>query len=181
MPVVDGDDVTINSPYYGYHHGPQGNILAGTGLFDFTGEISGGFNAHGNPEVNARSCATCHMGEAYGEQAGGHTFAMSYFYHGGDVANVAGCIDCHSTIEDFDYRGLQTEVEDLLDEVAVELRRIGIIQADGYRFVPGTYPANVVAGAVNWQTILEDRSLGIHNPDYVVAVLEATLEEMRTY
>lgn len=180
-PVVGGDPVTITSPYYGFHHSPQGQILAGTGLFDFTGGISEGFMAHGNPSVNSRSCATCHMGEAFGEQAGGHTFSMTYFYHGHDQPNVAGCLDCHSTIEDFDYNGLQTEVHDLLEETLVELRRIGIIQATGHRFVPGTYPANVVAGAVNWQTIEEDRSVGVHNPGYVVAILEATLAEMKTY
>jgi thiosulfate dehydrogenase len=43
-------------------------------------------------------------------------------------------------------------------------------------FNTGTYPANIVAAMLNWQAIAEDRSLGLHNPAYVKAVLTNTLE-----
>ena len=42
--------------------------------------------------------------------------------------------------------------------------------------VPGTYSANLAAAFANWQLFAEDRSLGLHNPAYVRAVLTNTLE-----
>ena len=188
MPVVGGANVTITSSRYGYHHGPQAQIVGGVGAFDLSGELpgseglmlaSGGAMAHGNPSINQGTCGTCHMGEAFGEQAGGHTWKMSYDYHGRSVNNVAGCTDCHSSIEDFDYNGVQTEIEDLLEELSTELQRVGVQRADHYANT-GSWPANVAAAFVNWQMFEEDRSLGGHNPAYAMAILQASIDYLQT-
>jgi hypothetical protein len=180
FPVPGGDQVTITSSRYGYHHGPQAQIVGGFGAFEVNGNVVGGPMAHGNPNGNEGTCGTCHMGEAYGEQAGGHTWKMTYEYHGSDRENIAGCADCHSTLTTFDHVNLQTTVQGLLDELEVELKRIGVMRADHYAKT-GTWPADVAGAFVNWQMITEDRSVGVHNPPYVVGILNGSVAKMKTY
>ena len=190
MPVVGGSAVTVTSSRYGYHHGPQAQIVGGVGAFDLSGELpvppaelaASGPMAHGNPVVNADVCGTCHMGQAFGEQAGGHTWNMTYFYHGHDVDNIAGCATaCHTTIEDFDYHDVQTDIAALMEELRVELVRVGI-KRDGENWYAnaGTWPANVAAAFINYQMFGEDRSLGIHNPAYAMGILQASVDYMKT-
>jgi hypothetical protein len=187
VPVVGGDDVTITSSRYGVHHGPQGQVIAGVGAFEFAGSatIAGGPNAHGDPAENEKLCATCHMGEAFGEQAGGHTWKMTYEYHGHEVDNVAGCNTCHSGFEDFHGFGdTPATVEALLVELETLLFNAGIKVAMSTDYtihglsvyaVPGTYSADLAAAFANWQLFAEDRSLGLHNPPYVKGVLTNTI------
>jgi hypothetical protein len=155
-------------------------VIAGVGAFTF-GEDAGPM-AHGKPEVNAGVCGTCHMGDAFGEQAGGHTWKMTYEYRGRDNDNIAGCEICHTTIDDFDYNDVQTDVAALMEELRVELVRIGIKRdGDNWYANAGTWPADVAAAFVNYQMFGEDRSLGVHNPGFVKSVLEASVAKMKTY
>jgi hypothetical protein len=180
VPTIGGADVAVTSSRYGTHHSPVAQILGGKGLFEFSGSsaIQGGAFVHGSSSVG---CSTCHMAKAFGSQAGGHTFAMSYDYHGTEVDNVAGCLEsgCHSSVDNFKKFGTQDEVEAKLAELATQLRAIGIMAAEpSVSSVAGTWPADVAAAFVNWQTIFEDKSLGIHNPPYVLGVLTNTIEKM---
>ncbi len=179
-PVPGGDPVVVTSSRYGYHHGPQGTVLAGIGAFELNGDVQNGPSAHGNKNANENTCGTCHMAAAFGNQAGGHTWNMSYEYHGSEEENIAGCLDCHNTLTTFDYIGLQSHVEELLADLATELKRIGIMSASGSS-VSGTWPADVAAAFVNWQMMEEDRSMGVHNPPYVVAILQGSITKMKTY
>jgi hypothetical protein len=190
IPVLGGADVTITSSRYGVHHGPQGTVIAGIGGFEFAGTqtIDGGPSTHGDPGANAKLCATCHMGEAFGEQAGGHTWKMTYEYHGSEVDNVAGCNSsgCHSGFDDFtEFGDVPAEVLQLLIDLETLLVNQGVkleMSAD-YTIhglspyaVAGTYTADQVAAFANWQLFAEDRSLGLHNPPYVKAVLQNSIE-----
>jgi hypothetical protein len=121
------------------------------------------------------------MGQAFGEQAGGHTFKMSYEAYGSEVPNLAGCRSCHQTITTFDYNDLQTDVQALLDELATELRRVGVMRATSTYANTGSFPADVAAAFANWQMIYADQSLGVHNPNYVKGILNATIARMKTY
>ncbi|MDH5588635.1 MAG: collagen-like protein [Gemmatimonadota bacterium] len=186
VPELGGADVTLTSSRYGFHHGPQAQVVGGVGAFEFTGSrvIAGGPTVHGDPDSNPEVCGTCHMAQAFGSQAGGHTWKMSYLYHGAVEENVAGCngTGCHTTVPltTFDHNTVQTLVTTLLADISTELQRIGIQGVDHYA-VPGTWPADVVAGFANWQMFEEDLSHGIHNPAYAMAVLTNTLEVMRTH
>jgi len=180
FPVLGGPDVKVTSSRYGYHHGPQAQILGGFGAFSLEGDVVEAPMAHGNPAANPDLCATCHMAAAFGNQAGGHTWKMTYEYHGSEEELIAGCGNCHSTLTTFDHVNLQTNVEELLEELATELKRIGIMSASGSS-VSGTWPAEVAAAFVNWQMIEEDRSLGVHNPPYVTSVLNESIEVMKTF
>ena len=189
VPVLGGADVTITSSRYGVHHGPQAQVVAGKGAFAFTGTqtIPTGPNTHGNATANTKLCATCHMGQAFGEQAGGHTWKMSYDYHGSEVDNVAGCntTGCHSNFTNFhafgdtpaDVLALLMQLDSILVAKGVKLQ-----VSPGYAIEnlnvyakTGTFSANLAAAFLNWQLFAEDRSLGIHNPPYVKAVLENTI------
>ncbi len=89
---------------------------------------------------------------------------------------------CHSagSVTDFNKFGDQETVAGMLDELATLLRAKGIMAAaPSESSVAGTWPADVAAAFVNWQTINEDKSLGIHNPPYVMGILQASIDAMQ--
>ena len=45
----------------------------------------------------------------------------------------------------------------------------------------GVWPANVAGAMLNWQLFAEDRSLGLHNPRYVKAVVQNTIEAIEGF
>ena len=159
-PEADGEgNFKITSTHYGPHHGPQGTILEGIGFYIFAGDATvPGRGTNGHKEVG---CTTCHMYE------GSHTFNPS----------LDACTKCHGDQDDFDIDGLQTEVEELLVEIAAELEAKGVM-LDG-EVVPGTYPVDYARAYYNYIGIEEDRSMGVHNPKYVVAILENTLQSLQ--
>ncbi len=172
--VIDGPDVVVGSRYGG-HHGPQANILAGAGLFEFSGSATISPNTHASVEDG---CVTCHMADAYGTQAGGHTMGMTYEYHGAAAVWDAGCLECHTSSDDLhaDVEAVQEEVEELLAELQAALNVAGIMSGASQK--NGTFPANVAAAYVNYQLIEEDRSKGVHNPNYVIGVLKNTIAKI---
>jgi len=176
-PVIDGADFKVTSSRFGGHHGPQANILAGSGLYEFSGAESLSPNTHASV---TDGCVTCHMADAYGIQAGGHTMGMTYEYHGADAVWEAGCLECHTSSDDLhaDVEATQEEVEELLHELNALLVAAGIYNPATGLANTGTYKANVAAAYVNWQLIEEDRSLGVHNPNYVIGVLKNTIAKI---
>jgi len=156
--AVDGM-IEVTSTHWGPHHGPQSAMLLG---------LAGGGGVEGSPGAHATmvedTCVSCHMGE--GDV---HTFEP----------NVAACQGCHADIEDFDVNGLQTEVQASLDELEAALRAKGLLDEEG-TMVVGSYPEAEAAALWNWIYInLEDKSLGVHNPAYTKALLEASLEALQ--
>jgi hypothetical protein len=181
VPTIGGDPITVTGTRYGTHHSPVAEVMGGVGLFDFSGDVAGGPFVHGGSTVG---CPTCHMAQPYGAQAGGHTMAMTYESHGTEEDNVAGCMTsgCHSagSVTDFNKFGDQETVAGMLDDLATLLRAKGIMAAaPSTSSVAGTWPADVAAAFVNWQTINEDKSLGIHNPPYVMGILQASIDAMQ--
>jgi hypothetical protein len=174
MPVIDGDDVTITSSHWGPHGSPQGNMYAGTGFYDFEGG-NGGPHTHGSA---ANGCATCHMAEG-SQTVGGHTFEMGE----GSSENTSGCMSsgCHSNVDNFDAFGGQTATQAKLDELAALLEARHIIHFDvddGEWHVvnDATYPANLAAAAWNFFGVVNDKSLGVHNPAYIRALLQGSID-----
>ncbi|MFC2010934.1 hypothetical protein ACFLUR_01415 [Chloroflexota bacterium] len=172
LPVVGGGDAEIASTRFGPHHGPQSTMLAGlAGYGDYSGS-----NVHMMVED---TCLGCHMADAFGKQAGGHTMSMSYEYHGADVQNTAGCESCHGEVEDFNIGGAQTEVEELGDELRVLLEDAGLLKSDGYA-IPGTYSSAEAGALWNYRmVILEDRSSGVHNPAFAKFLLQTGIDAMK--
>lgn len=186
MPVVDGANVTFTSSRYGPHHSNQGQLISGTGLFEFGNvTVTGGPSAHGNGlGTNPGVCAGCHMAPAFGNKAGGHTWRMEYLYHGATEDFVQGCQECHSTISDFDFGGVHDCVADAETALGTYLENTPNPSPNGIKR-PGeelanqnvSYPANLVAGYLNYLLIESDQSHGLHNPAYALEVLADTFAE----
>jgi len=172
-PVVGAEDVTFTSSRYGPHHGPQSTLLAGIGGY---GEYTGTTVHYSLVED---TCVTCHMADAYGKQAGGHTMSMAYEYHENEVQNVAGCATCHGDdVEDFDIDGAMTQIEELGNELNVLLLDAGMITSSGSA-VPGTYTSAQAGALWNYRMVmLEDRSGGVHNPAYAKFLLQTGIDAL---
>jgi formate-dependent nitrite reductase cytochrome c552 subunit len=128
----------------------------------------GGALLTGTPAAHATmvtdTCVTCHMG---GDQAI-HTFTPV----------VASCTACHADAENFDINGVQTTVEEKLAEVKAALQAKGLLDTEG-TIVVGEYPEAQAAALWNFLFVEEDKSLGVHNADYALALLESALEALK--
>ena len=152
--AVDGM-IEITSIHWGPHHGPQSAMLLGlAGAGDVTGSPAGHYTLVEN------TCVGCHMGEG-----ANHTFEP----------DIASCTGCHADAENFDINGLQTEVQEMLDELEAGLVALGWLDDEGHPAV-ASVPEAQAAALWNWIYIAhEDKSLGVHNPAYTKALLEAGL------
>ncbi len=185
-----GETFKITSTHYGPHHGPQANVLAGIGF----AEIPGSFNyptAGSSPHMDENGlCVGCHMYD-YSDGEGGHTWNPA----------LDACNTCHNASdESFDHNNVQTEIGVLLEELRDLLVAQGVVvyesgdyyelnpetgaielvtAAGGYHPVVGTYPMIQAQAYYNWIGLEEDRSLGVHNPSYVKALLENTIEALQ--
>jgi hypothetical protein len=152
--AVDGM-VTNISEHWGPHHGPQSSMLLGVA----------GAGAEGQPHVHYSAvedtCVACHMGET-----NSHTFE----------ASVAACQACHADAEDFDINGVQTEVQAELDRLGEALVAAGVLSENTPEGHPSVTeaPEGLATALYNWLYLShEDGSLGVHNPVYTRALLEA--------
>ncbi|MHA7109763.1 hypothetical protein ACRTDU_06530 [Sunxiuqinia elliptica] len=161
----------ISSTHYGPHHGAQANVVAGVGFAEIDGSSpypEAGSNFH----LNQASCVGCHMAE-FSSGQGGHSW----------IPNVDACNDCHdANLEDYNYGGVQTEMHESLAELRDLLLDRGVIagnEEDGFHPVVGTYPMIEARAFFNWVGLEEDRSLGVHNPKYVRALLNNSIEALK--
>jgi len=164
FPVAENGVVTGISSHWGPHHGPQSAMLMGVA----------GAGAEGKPGAHysmvENTCVACHMGEG-----ANHTYEPE----------VATCQACHSDAENFDIGGVQTEVQAMLDELGEQLVALGALSensADGHpttEVQENGAPENVATALWNWIYVAhEDKSLGVHNPAYTKALLQAGLDAL---
>src|SRR5665648_329079 len=161
-PDVDGN-FAVTSSHYGPHHGPQGNLLVGTGGFEFSGSEN---YVSGNTSTThaVAGCTTCHMNE------GSHAFTPS----------IDACKTCHTSATDFDYHGKQAEIVELLAQLKTKLDAHGVITAvsSASSASPAVLPVVQARAFYNYTLIEEDRSEGVHNPKYIHALLQNTIEAL---
>jgi hypothetical protein len=159
----DGKYKVANSQF-GPHHGPQATLLSGVGAYEVPGSVYP--KAGTSPHFKIGGCVTCHMGKVNGE-TGAHTFN----------ASIANCTTCHPNTSTFDINGVQTEIESLLADLEAKMKSNKIIKADGTIY-PGNFPINLAGAYYNYRLVKDDRSLGIHNPDYTKAILENSINSL---
>ena len=154
--AVDGM-VEVTSTHWGPHHGPQSAMLLGMAGAGATGSPSAHYN------LVEDTCVTCHMGA--GDD---HSFEP----------DDAACVACHPDADGFDINGVQTEVQAMLDELEEGLLALGWLDAEGHPAV-ASIPEAQAAALWNWIYIAhEDASLGVHNPVYTKALLQAGLDAL---
>ncbi|HEX2920663.1 MAG TPA: hypothetical protein VHO50_05805 [Bacteroidales bacterium] len=177
----------------GVHYGTESAMNGGQGGIEFGTDYD-----RNHPHSSTASCATCHMAEPSGV-SGGHSFIINF-----NGCNVQGC---HSDMDQNKVSEFTEEFDTLLETLANELNAIGganpILQRDpadneyhgyidifdaqanptGYWGAQGNPPfpmlTNEQFGAfLNFQLLVRDGSHGIHNPDYMMDLLEKTVEAL---
>lgn len=176
LPVPGGDDVTITSPYWGVHHGPQAGMLTGNGGY----EVGSGYGNSAHTTVVTDGCVTCHMADAYGAQAGGHTWNMTYNYHGHERLNTAGCMTCHTDADVLAtmVEATQTDINNKLATLASILIQQGVLDSSN-RVIPGTMTADQAGAVMNYNMVREDGSEGVHNHKYAGTLLQNSIESLQ--
>lgn len=159
--------------HYGPHHGPQANILYGTGLAKINGDVT--YPEAGSAKHLAASCTGCHMSEYSADnKQGGHTFKPSQ----------NACNTCHKDSgTGFEYKGARTDFDNKLVDLRTELIRLNIVtgnNTDGYHVVESQdFPLIQAEAAFNWIALNEDSSHGAHNPVYIDAILMNSIKAMK--
>jgi hypothetical protein len=158
FPEAVGGVISGITEHWGPHHGPQSAMMLGT-----AGSIEGSPADHYmDNNVLADGCVSCHM-----EPNGRHTFAP----------DVSVCRNCHTGATNFDINGFQSQTRARLDAIGAELVALGVLSSndeDGHPTVTSA-PENVATALYNWLYIAhEDKSLGVHNPDYTSQLLFAS-------
>jgi len=162
QPEVTAGEIETGTTRFGTHHGAEAQMLLGEGALGLTGNASIHYQAVDN------TCVGCHMGEGRN-----HTFEP-------DLAN---CQACHADLDTFDRNGVQTETAELLAEIRPLLVSAGILDNDrdpeGNRSFDAVFPEEVANAMWNYMFVLEDQSMGVHNPAYTKAMLEYALEVLQ--
>lgn len=176
----------------GVHYGTEAAMNRGEGGIEFgTGYVKD------HPHNQAAACATCHMADPQGT-TGGHSFVPGF-----NGCNTTGCHTAMSATN-AGYTALITQFNTLLSTLGGQLNAIGaghdILQRDpvdkqwhgyidfydvaanpaGFWGAPGNPPfpslTNEQFGAlINFQLLVRDGSSGIHNPKYMIQLLQNTI------
>lgn len=150
---------------FGPHHGPQSTLLEGIQ----GGEIDG-YDYPAPQSARHRSgstCVNCHMGESEDGLTGLHTWHPA----------ESTCLDCHGSVptEVTDYA---TNYDALRDALVAN----SILEDNGdgtYSLNAGNYTVAQAQAYWNYVLLMEDRSEGIHNPEYATALLTSSLDALQ--
>ena len=152
----------IPSTHYGPHHGPQATMLMGINGFGGPGEASPHYTQIED------GCVTCHMADDATIHEGGHTFNPT----------LEGCQSCHAELDTFDRHDVQTETQELLDQLKALLTQAGVFNADGSVNTTTEISDDTVGAYFNYIYVLEDGSLGVHNSFYAKELLEKSIADL---
>ena len=195
---ISNAENTAKTSSRGSHHGPQADILAGANGVGF-GLAFTKNSAHTTAVTD--TCVQCHMatppvtghGIKDPPKIGGHTFAMRDEAGWSTVTmNVANaCGTCHTGLASYDRTargdydgdgltsGIQTEVHSLLNRL-----RTGILTWPGTSIDAASGKINITSGGFtsltvnqkyafyNTNMVWEDGSAGVHNPSFIVQMLQ---------
>ena len=181
------------SVYFGPHEGPQADMIMGVNAITYGKTIPS--SAHRDAVTNG--CVACHMQTVDSTEpsflhAGGHTFKVMCDpdQDGTIISLTAACQQCHgaSTIIDtFDFplqdydgngviEGVQTEVQNLLDQLALLLPPVGVPKSD--ISIDSTWTRQQLRAGYNYRFVQKDGSMGIHNTAYAVGLLKASIADL---
>lgn len=183
----------INDPRRPYpHYGPQADVLTGFGGIREAEDVQYN-NTYGHISLS-ESCIDCHMPKNK-EGFITHTFTMEP-----ENAELV-CASCHNGAKDFNIKakmdydgdglieGLQDEVLELMDileeAIRAELGGGSFVASRGvFQFYDNEgklleqVPNKVYLAAYNYYLIKNDGSKGIHNPLFVVQLLQQSYKSL---
>ncbi len=183
---------TNMSSTWGPHYAGTTDILLGQNGHTFGTNIPSSV-AH---RLVENSCVGCHMaattdtGTVARDKIGMHTWTMSYKDPNTNVVydNVKGCIDCHTGITKFtdilsayDYDGngvtdaFVNEVEGLKKKLAMALPPVGLDSVNRSMISASPDSNNLKKAFWNYLYVKYDGSQGVHNPKYVIGLLQRSI------
>jgi hypothetical protein len=172
FPVKDAAGNVVAGMYaassrFNPHLSGQSDVLMGVG----GGTVAGTPGAHYT--ITTDSCVTCHLGDAKN-----HTFK----------GQISVCVTCHADAKadangriDVNYdaakSGAVARIQAKFDTLKAGLTKLGLVDANGSAV---TAPAAGYDEAHAWPLwvygyIMEDGSMGVHNPKYINALLDAAI------
>lgn len=184
------DTITITSSRWYPHYGVQGQMLAGTGGFEFQGKTyTSSFHAI-STVIKDEGCIICHMADAPagGGIGGGHTMNIEYeSTYGQPTYLLTGCTTagCHTAAGfTINYKNSHTITEALLDSLHTLLvdrgwinPNTGLVNASSS--VPlKIAPASLSGALFNYFFVEHDLSKGSHNTQYAQKLLEDSIEKL---
>ncbi len=153
----------VNAEYETSTHGMSGMMYNGQTVYIYAGAGE-----------SRKDCAVCHTHEGFVETqfTGRDTLTAAL-----DAPTRIGCETCHGGHVSFDFENDGQDYA-LRTTAPVELA----IAADGDQPVNVSPTSNLCinSGATyNYKMIEEDRSMGMHNPDYILAILKNSIESLK--
>ncbi|KAA3636385.1 MAG: hypothetical protein DWP97_02865 [Calditrichaeota bacterium] len=177
--------------HFGPHYGNQGDMLIGANAYEYA-TYTYYSSAHKNVTVDG--CIDCHMAAGRHASYGGHSWNMISEDKGYELTQGCNIPSCHNSgisdldltaQADFDWdgtvEGIQTEVHGLLDSLQIHLEAAGFVDSTGHSISGVVIPSQDSAGALyNFIYVEDDRSFGVHNTDYVVGLLQSSINFLAT-
>jgi nitrate/TMAO reductase-like tetraheme cytochrome c subunit len=189
---------TLSSVSYrtGVHYGSAGSMAAGVGGIEF------GTGYSNSPHKTEASCVSCHMATPSG-LAGGHSFNAAGNFAGCNTTDCHSNMSATSNSYKNSRNDISAKLDELAAKINAIGAGHDILQKDpadnkyhgyidiydagsnptGYwknpAFGTPAFPAisNAQFGAIlNFQLVVRDGSLGIHNYDYMMKLLENTID-----
>jgi len=185
-------DTTPGSTYFGPHEGPQADMLMGTNGYTYGQTIPSSAHQY----VTTNTCVDCHMQTVASTdpaflKAGDHTFSTTYAPAGQTPEDLVGaCQTCHGTdlttfnIPMFNFSGtggeagVQTQVQALLDQLSALLPPNKLVKSS--LTIDSTWTKPQLEAAYNWLFVTRDGSKGVHNLDYTVGLLQASIANLQS-
>jgi hypothetical protein len=173
------------------HHSNQTDMLVGESAVEYGKQIRKSSHVYAVQDA----CVGCHMQPVSNTdpkftKVGGHTF-KPVFDNGtpddpsDDVDLTAACANCHGPMTSFDIpksdydgdgkvEGVQTEVEGLMEILAKALPPVG----QNSIAISQDFTEKQLKATFNYNFVVNDGSHGIHNTQYAVGILKASIEDV---
>lgn len=160
------DQINEGDDHPGPHPSPQTDMLAGYGSYEIPGYEYEREANHGT-SLMPNMCVDCHMYSIPREEEGGPLFGHSF------NPDIRKCQQCHTGATDFDIDDVQSDVEELLEELFALLPNNGteLLPFDTLNWTRAEREAGYAYFFVE-----EDGSHGVHNEEYAKSLLENAID-----
>ena len=182
------DSQVINGyAFFGPHANPQADMMKGASAYHKVADPN--FVWADPSHLNVQnSCKTCHLQtQEFGSGPGGAAVTGHTF-----MPKVEACANCHGPIADFDdiraledfdgdglVEGIQSEVDGLMEILKSAIIADGLDTTGvGFEGALGDTTRSTLRqreAGYNYVFVADDKSHGIHNPDYAVQLLQQSI------
>ncbi|HLF34855.1 MAG TPA: hypothetical protein VI583_11490, partial [Cyclobacteriaceae bacterium] len=106
------------------------------------------------------TCVKCHM----------------YNFNHEFEPSLDACNTCHDNVTSFDVNGVQTSISNKLEILHEKLVDANMIDGTTGSYIAGKFPTKYVGALYNYKIVHYDKSHGVHNPKYIEALLDNSID-----